>query len=62
MSVFIIEISLKAVTHQADVKELAATKADCVFASRWLRLGQKAVLEQPAKTPADCQPACVLHV
>jgi len=39
-----------AVTHQADLKELAATEANCVSALCQLRLGQKAALEHNAKT------------
>lgn len=33
--------SFKAVTHQTDIKELAAKKADCVVALRQLHLSQK---------------------
>ena len=44
---------IKALTHQTDVKELAATKVDCSVASRRLCLGQKVALEHTAKTTAN---------
>lgn len=52
-------VNLKAVTHQADDKELAVTKA---VSSRQLLLSQKAVLEHTANTTADCQLACALSI
>lgn len=52
-------VNLKAVTHQADVKELAVTKA--VSSSRLL-LSQKAALEHTANITADCQLACALSI
>lgn len=42
-------------THQGDVKEVRAMKADCVVASRWLCLIQKAALEHNAKTTSNCK-------
>ncbi len=46
---------LKAGTHQADFKELAATKADSVMASHQQCLDQKAALEHTAQTTTDCK-------
>lgn len=42
-------------THQADVKELVAMKADCIVASC---LGQKAALENTKWSTGDGQLAC----
>ena len=43
-------LTLKVETHQTNVKELAATKANCCVASCRRCLGQKVELEHPTKT------------
>lgn len=50
-------VALKAGTHQANLKELATTKANSVVTSRRLCLDQKAVLNA-AQTTADCKLVC----
>ncbi len=49
---------IKAGTHQADFKELAATKANGVVASRRQRRTKKAALEHTAQTTADGKLTC----
>lgn len=46
---------LRAPTHQTDIKELAAAKADCCVTSHQPVSRPKAALEHAAKTTADSQ-------
>lgn len=51
--------SLRAVTHQVDIKKLVASKANCCAALRRLRLGKKGALEYTTKIPASGQLAYI---
>lgn len=47
--------TLRAQTHQTDITELVAMKADCRMASCHLCLGQKVAPEHTAKASANSQ-------
>jgi len=53
--------TIKAVTHQANIKELAVMKADRIAAWCHLCLGQRNTLEHTAKTTANGQRAHTMY-